>query len=88
MKHLIISKEKRQQLIRRLHNHRFRIMMILILYPNIVCFTPEYSDSLNTVIDFMLGLENILMLLTIVADVQRASVIILILIMVDQFLIK
>lgn len=56
MKHLIISQEKRQHLIRRLHNHRFRIILILILYPNIVCFTPESSDSSNTVIDFMLGL--------------------------------
>ena len=56
MKHLSISKEKRQRLIRRLHNHRFRIILILILYPNIVCFTPESSDSSNTVIDFMLGL--------------------------------
>jgi len=49
-------KEKRQRLIRRLHNHRFRIILILILYPNIVCFTPESSDSSSTVIDFMLGL--------------------------------
>ena len=56
MKHLIIYKEERQRLIRRLHNHRFRIILILILYPNIVCFTPELSDSSSTVIDFMLGL--------------------------------
>jgi hypothetical protein len=56
MEALIMSKEKRQQLIRRLHNHRFRIIMILILYPNIVCFTPDASDSSNTFIDFMLGL--------------------------------
>ena len=56
MKPLILSKEKRKRLIRRLHNHRFRIILILILYPNIVCFTPESSDSSNTVIDFMLGL--------------------------------
>ena len=56
MKPLIISKEKRQRLIRRLHNHRFRIILILILYPNIVCFTPKSSDSSNTVIDFMLGI--------------------------------
>ena len=51
-----MSKEKRQRLIHRLHNHRFRILLILILYPNIVCFTPESSDSSNTVIDFMFGL--------------------------------
>jgi hypothetical protein len=56
MKALIISREKRQRLIRRLHIHRFRILIILILYPNIVCFTPESSDSSNTFIDFMLGL--------------------------------
>jgi len=51
-----MSKEKKQRLIRRLHSHRFRIILILILYPNVVCFTPESSDSSNTVIDFMLGL--------------------------------
>ena len=56
MKPLIMSKEKRQRLFRRLHNHRFRIILILILYPNIVYFTPESSDSSNTVIDFILGL--------------------------------
>jgi hypothetical protein len=56
MKPLIMSKEKRQRLSRWLNNHRFRIMLILILYPNIVCFTPESSDSSNTVIDFVLGL--------------------------------
>jgi hypothetical protein len=56
MNPFIISKEKRQQLISRLHNHRFRIILILILYPNIVCFTPESSDSSNTVIDFLIGL--------------------------------
>jgi hypothetical protein len=27
-----------------------------MLYPNIVCFTPESSDSTNTTIDFLLGL--------------------------------
>ena len=56
MKPLKIPKEKRQRLIRLLHNHRFRIMLMLILYPNIVCFTPESSDSSNTVIDFLMGL--------------------------------
>jgi hypothetical protein len=56
MKSLIMSKEKRQRIIRQLHNHRFRIILIMILYPNIVYFTPESSDSSNTVIDFMLGL--------------------------------
>ncbi len=56
MKPLIMSKEKRQRLFGCIKNYKIRIMLILFLYPNIVCFTPESSDSSNTVIDFMLGL--------------------------------
>jgi hypothetical protein len=51
-----ISKEKKQRLISWLHNHKIRIVLILFLYPNIVCFTPEPSDSSNTFIEFLMGL--------------------------------
>ena len=53
---VVMSGKKIKNLIRLLHSHRFKIILILILYPNIVCFTPESSDSSNTFIDFMLGL--------------------------------
>jgi len=51
-----MSGKKIKRLIQRFHNNRLRIILILMLYPNIVCFTPKSSDSSNTVIDFMLGL--------------------------------
>ncbi len=56
MKFNTISIKNNQLIIRWLHNYKIRIMLILFLYPNIVCFTPESSDSSNTVIDFILGL--------------------------------
>lgn len=56
MKPLIKAKENKPRIIGCLKNHKFRIILILFLYPNIVCFTPESSDSSNTVIDFMMGL--------------------------------
>ena len=51
-----MTAEKIKSLVRQLHYHKFKIILILIVYPNIVCFTPESSDSSNTFIDFMLGL--------------------------------
>lgn len=56
MKPIITSKVKNQRLIRWPQNYKIRIMLILFIYLNIVGFTPESSDSSNTIIDFMLGM--------------------------------
>ena len=56
MKTLIMPKEKRQRLIRLLHNYKIRLMLLLFLYPNIACFTPDSTGTSNTFVDFMFGL--------------------------------
>ncbi len=56
MKPFIMAKEKRQRLIRWLHNYKIRLMLVLFLYPNIVCFTPDSTGTSNTFVDFMFGL--------------------------------
>ena len=37
-------------------NYKVRIFLIMLLYPNIVCYTPDSNDTSNTVIDFLLGI--------------------------------
>jgi hypothetical protein len=36
-------------------NYKVRIILILLLYPNIVCYTPDSTGTSSTVIDFLLG---------------------------------
>jgi hypothetical protein len=37
-------------------NYKVRIILILLLYPNIVCYTPDSTGTSSTVIDFLLGI--------------------------------
>jgi len=56
MKSNLSSKKNLHRFYNWLKNYRTRIFLILMLYPNIVCFTPDSTGTSNTFIDLMLGL--------------------------------
>lgn len=56
MKPIILTKEKHKRLINWFISNKTRILLIIFLYPNIVCFTPDSTGTSNTFIDLMLGL--------------------------------
>lgn len=51
----ILTFEKNNRLKRWLHNYKNKLLMIMLLFPNIFCYSPELSDSSNTAIDFLMG---------------------------------
>jgi len=56
MKTIISTKEKHKRLLNWLLTNKTRILLISLLYPNIVCFTPDSTGTSNTFVDLMLGL--------------------------------
>jgi hypothetical protein len=56
MKRYIHSREIIQRIKNWIVDCKVRIFLILLLYPNFVCFTPDSTGTSNTFVDFMLGL--------------------------------
>ena len=56
MRRLFVKIQHKEGIKLWLKNNRIKIFLIFIIYPNIVCFTPDSTGTSNTFVDFMLGL--------------------------------
>ncbi|MBK9097391.1 MAG: hypothetical protein IPM14_04550 [bacterium] len=56
MKTRITAKRKSKRLSNWFLKNKTRILLLSLLYPNIVCFTPDSTGTSSTFIDFMMGL--------------------------------
>jgi len=56
MNRCLHSKENFKRIKNWLMDYKVRIFLILLLYPNLVCFTPDSTGTSETFVDFMLGL--------------------------------